>query len=529
VWVDSGARCGHAAMESKVFSSVVSLVREGSRGEDADKRFWNLLCCFAFLSQFQPSEPFLVDFLVGAKGLSNVEVYNSVFNLFVYARLPFVALVGLVSEVPFATSRGMLVVGAMCSVATVLLTRFGDGLESQQVAQFTVAFSFASRMAVPALIFTMTPPAQCQERVHTVKAVMLLSNCLSAALGELLRDEAGMPLASLFDVSTIAPFLGLICTMLLPVAPSDSEPAAPRTIGGPDSADTVCYDSETGPLSLLSFSCGSDVPPWLQHLQEPLIDLWSLVRLRGVMWWTMWALVMNPVHGLILIYWQSLVRTKHFTGDHNGSMMAGTYFIASILTLISGRLKPLSACPSVAVIGSTFVSGLLLCRVVAESHQVPLFMWLLTYLCIFEVTTAMGTFQVGHEVRQATTSSTENKSFARAPRCARLTLLFSTTVTLAGIAEVTIQVIIRGFKSVAFRIAGLGISLTVLAMVLMLARSCEVVAAYRRRRGRGIGARSNSVMGNSYMSCTLGSWLQPLLKPTCLQQIKESSGTAERV
>jgi len=522
-------------MVPQACSSASSLAFDSAHGEGADRRFWNLLCCFAFLSQFQPSEPFLVDFLVGVKGLSNVEVYTSIFSLFVYARLPFVVLVGLISELPFATSRGMLVVGAMCSVATVLLTRFGNGLESQQASQFTVAFSFASRMALPALIFTMTPAAQCQERVHTVKAVMLLSNCCSAALGELLRDEAGMPLAHLFDVSTVAQVLGLICVMLLPAHPEGSEAASHEANVGSGSSDCVCCDSETGRGALLPFSCGSDVSSWLKHLQAPLIDLWSSIRLRGVMWWTTWALMMNPVHGLMLIYWQSLVRAKNFSGDHNGSLIAGMYLVASILTLISGRLKRPLACPSVAVISSTLVSGLLLCCIVAESQQGPLFLWLLTYLCIFEVTTAMGTFQVGHEVTQAMalSSSTANKSFAPAPHGARLTLLFSATVTLAGITEVTIQIIIRGFKSVAFRVEGLGISLTVLAMVLIVARACEaVVAAYSRRRAWGFRETGKSALGKcNNKCCSRGSWLQPLLKPMCLQQIplliNEKGGTAE--
>jgi hypothetical protein len=232
-------------------------------------------------------------------------------------------------------------------------------------------------------------------------------------------------------------------------------------------------DPEAAQPAMPNWDCGNDILCRLQQLQEPLIDLWSSVRLRGVMWWTTWALAMNPVHGLMMIYWQSLVRAKDFTTDHNGSMMAVTYFIASILTFVSGRSKPLCSCPSVVVIGSTLVSGLLLCRIVAESQQGPLFAWLLAYLCIFEVTTAVGTYQVGYEVTRAAEVSSANSTFGRSPRCARLTLLFSTTVTLAGVAEVGVQVIFRSLQSVVFRIEGLGISLTVLALALLLARGFE--------------------------------------------------------
>jgi len=455
-------------MESKICTTATPVGVADVTQKIEGNYFWTMLCLFAFLSQFQPSEPFLVDFLVGDKGLPNREVYTSIFDLFVYARLPFIALIGFLSELPFATSRGMLVVGAMCSVTTVLLTRFGNGLESQQAAQFTVAFAFASRMAIPALIFSRTPAAQCQERVFALKAIMLLSNCCSAALGELLRDETGMPLASLFDISTIAQVLALVCVMLIPASPNGSGEAAPQATEGPEVADP-----EDAQSAKLNWGCSTEILCRLQQLQEPLCDLWSSVRLRSVMWWTTWALAMNPVHGLMMMYWQSLVRAKNFTSDHNGSMMAVMYFVASILIFVSGRSKPLFSCPSVVVIGSTLVSGLLICRIVAESQQGPLFAWLLAYLCIFEVATAVGTFQVGYEVTRAAEVSSANGTFGQTPRCARLTLLFSTTVTLAGVTEVGMQVVFQSLRSVVFRIEGLGISLTVLALVLMLARGFE--------------------------------------------------------
>lgn len=38
-----------------------------------------------FFSQFKPSEPFLVDFLVDAKGFTNRAVYQDMFPIFTYA------------------------------------------------------------------------------------------------------------------------------------------------------------------------------------------------------------------------------------------------------------------------------------------------------------------------------------------------------------------------------------------------------------------------------------------------------------
>ncbi|CAE7242110.1 unnamed protein product [Symbiodinium sp. CCMP2592] len=83
----------------------------------SERLLW--LYLFAFWSQFKPSEPFLVDYLVEEKGINSQQVYQSVFDLFVYTRLPFVALVGLIAEMNCFGCRAVLVLGAICGVFTV--------------------------------------------------------------------------------------------------------------------------------------------------------------------------------------------------------------------------------------------------------------------------------------------------------------------------------------------------------------------------------------------------------------------------
>merc|ERR1719253_2084154 len=73
-----------------------------------------IICLFVFFTQFQPSEPFLVDYLLDDVGLGAYQVYGEVLNLYIYARLPCVMLVGLLSEAPGCSSRLLLIVGAAC-------------------------------------------------------------------------------------------------------------------------------------------------------------------------------------------------------------------------------------------------------------------------------------------------------------------------------------------------------------------------------------------------------------------------------
>ena len=112
----------------------------------------------------------------------------------------------------------MLCLGAVCGFVTVLFTWTG-GFLLQQLAQVTVAANFASRFAVNAVIFQIQNPqdvsTNVQAQVHTMKAVLLLSNAGSAILGELLRDDFHTPFSTLYFISAVATGVALFCSVFL--------------------------------------------------------------------------------------------------------------------------------------------------------------------------------------------------------------------------------------------------------------------------------------------------------------------------
>jgi len=429
-----------------------------------------IIWLFAFFSQFKPSEPFLVDYLVDGKGLSNTQVYQNVFDLFIYARLPCVAIVGLFAELPWCGSRCLLVGGAACGLITVLLTRFGDSLCALQTAQFTVAAAFASRIALPAFALSLTLPSQFQHTVHTIRAVILLSNFCSSMAGELLRDLAGISLNRLFEISAVFQALTLVFAVLLPVR-SSKEITPELEVTSETITETIAHSNETDRSSKLA---------------QPFLDLWLSLQLRGVTWWTVWALAMNPAHQLVATNWQNLVRAKHIVSNHNGFLQASMYLVAAVLTAVSGRSASLRSRTSVLVIGSMLVAGILVGQVVGASRQLSIYTWLLLYQCVFEVTTTVATFQVGVEVSRATGVSAsralhgqgapgagKKRGFKTAPRCSRLTLVFSATQILCSAVESAIQLLVSGLRSLESRFYGLGGSLAALSAVLAVARCLE--------------------------------------------------------
>lgn len=439
----------------------------------SERLLW--LYLFAFWSQFKPSEPFLVDYLVEEKGINSQQVYQSVFDLFVYTRLPFVALVGLVAEMNCFGCRAVLVLGAICGVVTVLITRFSASVLLQQVAQCSISASFASRIAVPSVAFALSLPSQFQEAIHTLKAVMLLSNCLAAALGELLRDSAGVPLNLLFDISSWGQVVSLVCAACLPATRVRHTCSTPTSTAIANTLEQHLITPKTASEGRSS------------ELVRSFKDLWLSLWLPRVMWWTAWALAMNPIHGLTLTYWQSIVRSKQIFKDHNGYLSASMYFASSVLTYLSRDFPTLQNWTPGLVIISLLVAGGVLLELAAAStsRQVTVYTWIFLYQCLFEVTTAVATFQVGAEVTRATAASHSKAlrscQVRRLPRCARLTLLFSATTVLAAANEAVILFVINGLPSMDARFRGLGFCLSVVGLILAIAASAEAVARWHRQ------------------------------------------------
>mmetsp|Transcript_41442 Transcript_41442/g.119380 ORF Transcript_41442/g.119380 Transcript_41442/m.119380 type:complete len:481 (-) Transcript_41442:113-1555(-) len=436
------------------------------------------LYLFAFWSQFQPSEPFLVDYLLDSKGLVAGEVYSSVFCLFVYCRLPCVALVGWIAGGRGGDCRRIIIGGAVCGLMTALLTRFGERLLFQQVAQLTVAAAFASRMAVPAIAFGIAEPSEQQAALHGVKAVMLFSNFAAAALGEVLRGYVGLSLGTLFDISVFGQALALLFAVLLPKLTSCE-------------GSSACAE-----LTMPARKCN---PGKVCMLGQTLADLQVSLARRAVLWWTAWALFMNPIHGLAMTYWQGLVRQKQITSDHNGAVLACTYFAAAAATALAGGCKSLRGSPASLVISSMVCAGALLLKVVAETEELSVYALLLLYQCLFQVTGAVATFQVGEAVTgwfagESSNLKSAEKKAAMAMSTKKLTGLFSATAVVAGANESLILLVVNKWPSIDVRFFGLGICLEVCAGILMVAREVEAFVAWRAG-GKSAGAIASQPCG----------------------------------
>eukprot|EP00933_Yihiella_yeosuensis_P026815 TRINITY_DN20835_c0_g1_i1.p1 TRINITY_DN20835_c0_g1~~TRINITY_DN20835_c0_g1_i1.p1 ORF type:complete len:522 (+),score=61.69 TRINITY_DN20835_c0_g1_i1:78-1643(+) len=449
------------------------------------------LYLLVFFSQFKPSEPFLVDYLVEVKGFKNRQVFDDIFPLYVYARLPCVALVGLLAELPHPSGGGgrrILAAGAACGLATEMLTCLSSSLFYQQLAQFSVAGSFASRYVVNPIIFALAPPSMCQQHVHMVKFVLLFSNAGSALLGEVLRDYAGVPLQWLYGISIVSQAASLVCACLL-LRPEATD-ASPREMPVDEDVDEGFWSS----------------------MQATWKDLLASFRLRYVMWWTLWALTMNPTHGLALTYWQNLLRAHNIQHNHNGYILGGTYLAAAVLVAVFRRLHGMT---EVLVVVSLFAAGIFLTCLAVANEQIWFYCNLLVFQSVFEVMSAVSTFQVGSELKKKAASGSARpwclgrlRREPSRPQQARLTVLFSATGVLVGVAEIGAQACLAGEKKTFH-----SRSLFDLGFVLCgyFSRFSDILC---HRSSLRIGAQPHKSQG-TFITSTRGSFLSNRINFKC--------------
>lgn len=300
-------------------------------------------------------------------------------------------LTGILSELQ--TGEAVLFLGAVCGFVTVLFTWLG-GFLLQQLAQVTVAANFASRFAVNAVIFEITGDVQAQ--IHTMKAVLLLSNAGSAILGEVLRDEFHTAFSTLYFISAIATGLAMFCSGFL--------------LSGKERVSQECQQS---------FS-----------LKDATLDLVAIFRIPTVAWWTVWALLVNPAHGVALTYWQNLLKDIIDAKDRNGYMLGASYFAAAAVVAAVRRSSLLRAWTSLLVVGSVLSMGLLLLALTASHEELLFYLILVLIQCVFEVSAAVSTFQVGQEVYN---------SLSERPKEPRLALLFCITGVMSGALSSLVQ------------------------------------------------------------------------------------------
>lgn len=469
-------------------SSVASSEIPGA--EAIAERSLALLLAFLALAEFEPSEPFLTDFLV-SKGLTKDQVSNELFSLWLYFRLPALLAAGLVAE--YLGSARMLFIGALFGCITASMTLWCTSLFFLKVTQLTVAISVASHTgAFFAVLFELSARTDrgSQVHVHYAKAVLVLSNSVAGFLGSLLRRAFTARYGVLFGITLVAQMISLLIAAALVQRTAVFRDRSSRA-GALDAA----LSTQVGPAEVRRFAVWRDVA--------------SSFRLLGVAEWTCWSVAMHTGHVLVTTYWQPLLREKtHRKQDWNGLANSAGYLLGALALIASSRMHVL-ADPGYrrrAIVTSMTLCGILIVAMGSVRGVLLFYSCFAVFQAVFRLSSAAATQQVGAEVRgrEAAAESARLEAVRlTAPACAsegaacppaaaapplpraRLALLVSATEVLGSCAQGLAQLAFGAWRTpggarqpLSSGFVALGVGLVVAAAIFAIGVG---VAAARRR------------------------------------------------
>eukprot|EP00761_Pharyngomonas_kirbyi_P014794 gb/GECH01014824.1/.p1 GENE.gb/GECH01014824.1/~~gb/GECH01014824.1/.p1 ORF type:complete len:570 (+),score=79.25 gb/GECH01014824.1/:1-1710(+) len=264
-----------------------------------------MFCIFFFFYLFKPSEPFLVDFLTDSKGFSQQTVFYKIFPLWVYAHM--IAQIGVTLIPEFLSHNLVVFIGMMMAVTTILILLFAKSLIWMQIQQVTVAVTFAVQPIATAALYHTMPCSVYQLVTSLTRSCTLLGTVSSSLLGQLLYLH-GIPLKYLFIISLVAAlFCAILCVGLLPYVPS---------------------------LRKIRRIQGSQKTPIWTTLKEIML---SYSNSFSVSIWSIYSIVLMAVHGLMITYYQNLVKELDPSLTYNGYFIGVAYTLAAIGALLPCR------------------------------------------------------------------------------------------------------------------------------------------------------------------------------------------------
>ena len=199
------------------------------------------LCLAGFLMSFKPSEPFLTNFLVDVKGLSDKVVSDDVYPVWTYSFLACLLPAGLAAHALGA--RTVVAVGFAARLATRAILLWGEGLGAMQAMQVTFGLASACEPAFYSCAYAALPRRHFQRVTGYMQGAMLAGHLTAGLIGQVIVSS-GKELRILFIISAVSVALATIvficCAALQPrksVTPSpraaqlaDEEVAASNNI-----------------------------------------------------------------------------------------------------------------------------------------------------------------------------------------------------------------------------------------------------------------------------------------------------------
>eukprot|EP00966_Prymnesium_polylepis_P215277 4985569-Prymnesium_polylepis.1 len=184
------------------------------------------LCALGFLVNFQPSEPYLTQYLLHTKNLTDAQLASDVWPWSTTGTFALLLPAALLAEV--AGARPVILLGLLCRECTRVVLIFAEGVPWMVVMQVAYAGGVAANTIYFAYTYSVVSAEQYAATTSLVLASYHAGNVVAALLAQALVSSVpsiAADLTPLFYLSWLFTSLGMLAFFFLPPPVRESPPA----------------------------------------------------------------------------------------------------------------------------------------------------------------------------------------------------------------------------------------------------------------------------------------------------------------
>ncbi|XP_791719.3 thiamine transporter 2 [Strongylocentrotus purpuratus] len=254
--------------------------------EPVRERHWliptALLCCYGFLKEIRPSEPFLTPYLRGDKNLTEQQVDNEVYPVWTYTYM--VALIFVFVLTDLLRYKPVIVFEGLAYIATWSILLWAYGVTMMKLMQFMYAFATSTEVAYLAYIFAAVSSDHYQQVSSYTRSSLLAGRFVAAVIGQLLISFKVTTYRGLNYISLTFVSLGFVISLFLPSVHKSTyfHRDSPEIQNSPATDDTNQNPPQV-PSALRNESCCTDdnavlSKPPLRSIKERTLSCFSSTK-----------------------------------------------------------------------------------------------------------------------------------------------------------------------------------------------------------------------------------------------------------
>uniref|UniRef100_A0A336M1E5 CSON010234 protein n=1 Tax=Culicoides sonorensis TaxID=179676 RepID=A0A336M1E5_CULSO len=304
-----------------------------------------ILCCYGFLREMRPSEPFVTEFLSDQRwrNITSTELNREVYPVGTYSYLVLLIIVFLITDI--LRYKPIIILSSCMGIAVYSMLLWTKSLLSLQIVQVIYGTFMAAEVAYYTYMYARVDRTKYQQVTGHTRAAILAGRFSASLLGQLLYSFHVMNIRDLNYITLGAQILSLPLGFILPGVgislyfySTSSKTVSHPSINDDPSENSIENDMSSG--NKLTHPVKAQFSPsraadllWTHFIQAYS----NMTVVQSSIWWSLAMAGFLMIQSYVQLLWQDIdPDTKNL---YNGAVEAILTLLGTFGALIAGSIN----------------------------------------------------------------------------------------------------------------------------------------------------------------------------------------------